>query len=142
MRQEREKSRSLWELRKELGEVDSTDDLLADFLLVADEWELYELLRRIILALRMRVAGSEPKDEGPSPEVRALEILYTLIRFIQQYDRFPNRKEQALLLSGSTGEVLSEMSDLLREQESSPKSRTLRRRQRQRELRNTVGVNQ
>lgn len=143
MSREREKKTSLWELRKELRELDSTDELLADFLLSADEWELYELLRRVLIVQRMRVAASGISgDDSPSPEAKAMEILYALIRFVQQYHRFPNRKEQALLLSGSSGIDLADMSSLLQEQDSSPKSRTTRKRQRQSSLRNTVGVDQ
>jgi hypothetical protein len=125
---------SLFGLRKEL-EGKETSEILADFLLVSDRAELYEMLRWSIIALRFRLAN-DFDPEGS--EVKAMDILYSLVRFIQSLKRFPSRKEQADLLSAGIG--LKPFSELLRDEDSSPKGRGLRRRQREARDRNSVGI--
>lgn len=126
----------LFSLRKELLEKDGMDILLGNFFLESDENELWELLRRTLIAIRLNIREQPAQEESV---IRSIEHLYALTRFIQINRRFPSKREQGSLLSGEIDKSLT-MSRILDLESNSPKSQSLRRRQREAALKNTVGI--
>jgi predicted sugar kinase len=103
----------------------SAEDLAA-MLVFMPEQERWSLLRDILLSLRSEVA----EDMGENPYARAIEYLYTLVRFVETAKRYPSKTEQGDLfeeLNSPTSEKsrssIPPMVTLLRKASQSPKSR-------------------
>lgn len=106
----------------------SVEDIAA-MLIFIPEQDRWTLLRDVLLSLRSEVA--EARDENPM--ARAIEYLYTLVRFVETAKRFPNKTEQ-----GELFQELGSISDrnirktktlvtMLREASQSPRSRKANR---------------
>lgn len=105
--------------------IDSISDLAAMLCQVPEE-DLWQLVRDCLLSIRTGVAlGS-----GESPYARAIEYLYTLVRFVETSMRFPSKEEQGKLFEELLGQTTQKeggqivpLATMLREASKSPKSR-------------------
>ena len=102
----------------------SVEDIAA-MLIFIPEQDRWTLLRDVLLSLRSEVA--EARDENPL--ARAIEYLYTLVRFVETAKRFPNKTEQGELFQelGSISDrnirKTKSLVTMLREASQSPRSR-------------------
>lgn len=125
---------TLWQLREELSSRQDVSELLADFLLSADDFELWRLQRWSVLALRSK---AKARSLEAAPFVKALDLLYCLTRFLETFERYPSRSEQSRLLEA---DLHKSMSVLLNDESRGVKARSSRRKQRESKLRKTVGI--
>ena len=106
----------------------SVEDIAA-MLIFIPEQDRWTLLRDVLLSLRSEVA--EARDENPM--ARAIEYLYTLVRFVETAKRFPNKTEQGELFQelGSISDrnirKTKSLVTMLREASQSPRSRKANR---------------
>jgi hypothetical protein len=102
--------------------------------------EIWTIIRWSILALKTRIHGNEEAFQPPS---RALTYLYSLVRFIEAFDRFPSKDEQGHLFELSLLDTrvssqdkgpakIPEMSVLLAKAARSSKAKKLRNQQQKR----------
>lgn len=113
--------------RKEISDylgIQSIQDLAAMLHLVPEE-EKWDLMRDLLISIRTEVAP----QTNESPFGRAIDYLYTLLRFIEVSKRFPTREEQDELFQEVFGLVdrnnrlTDAIAILLKKAEASPRSR-------------------
>jgi hypothetical protein len=107
-----------------------------------DRYSLYRTLNETILTM-LEQFQMEMENPGHEPlklsEVRAIEFVYLLIRWIEDHHRFPRQQEMHSLFSQNSDAVIS-IADLLSDSERrSPLVRALKREQVKANQRNSVG---
>ena len=104
--------------------INSVADLAAMLCQIPEE-DVWELVRDSLISIRSRVAPASAE----SPYARAIDYLYTLLRFVEVAKRFPTKKEQGKLFEELGSELISDdqlvvrMVTLLRQASEHPKSR-------------------
>jgi hypothetical protein len=136
---------TLEDLKRYFNWIQSNIDIgLENLFLDCDEFELWYLLRGIIIALRLQVFFDlqdtlSELGQGTPKILRGLDLLYSVSRFIQSERRFPLMKEWNIIYSNLSHNVGLDMAKLLRKESDSAKSKSARKRQKQTATRKSIG---
>lgn len=142
-----------WETLREFLRLAGPEQLIEVYLLSTEDSEAWKILREILLLMRHRV----PLDKAFEPYRKALDYLYLLTRFVEIHERIPNLKEEGSLVQSASADLrgsrrvplmspaheddsLVTMESLLRSKMSSVRERLLRRLDRKRKWRDSIGI--